>query len=665
MGRKGFSVVVVAVLCLAFRPANAKETKAADVPLRIVSPADGALLDSFLTAILRWQYPWRGSAPFPFLNINLKVSMHSDMSGPIVDIDLRDHQTAYRVALVPETTYYWQVTPVEVVDGKNRFYPAFSATAHFTTGRPTNDFKADDRVRYRNPREGAHWQYMSPVEFEAVEPVSPWYEVKAYRTTPPPRLDAIRQQLPMPVWENHPEALDAYWYCWGTMLRVWTYAPESADHQAVGNLIGIRTWGPWGSTMVWDTCFMLHFARYGAQAYPFITGLDNCYARQHENGFICRESDRDNREVYVVFPVNPPLFAWTEWEYYRIANDRERLNRILLPIVKHYEWWMRYQRRENGLYWVEGHNEADDSPRNTHMHYAVSATSYQGLAALYLSKIAREVGRGDLAAFFEVQHREIGNLVNVSFWDENHGIYNDLAEDRRFITELQPGAFCKHVHIFWPLMAGFVPPERQGRVVNELKNPASFNRRNGIASLSADSKGYNAENGQYWLGAVWPPTQCMVQEGLKAVGESELLFGLAEKYFNACIETYLNEKTIHENMAPDKPAGCGVSDFVGWGGIGPVANLIEYMLGLDIDAPRRTITWRIRRTEKHGLQNLQFGDFKVDVLCDARASASDPCRVTITSGGSFTLKVQLGNEVTERMIVSGTQQFEIGGKVVR
>ena len=78
--------------------------------------------------------------------------------------------------------------------------------------------------------------------------------------------------------------------------------------------------------MVLDTAFILQFARYGQAGYPFITALDNCYARQHENGFICRESDRENREVYVIYPVNPPLFSWAEWEYYRLSGDKNPLH---------------------------------------------------------------------------------------------------------------------------------------------------------------------------------------------------------------------------------------------------------------------------------------------------------------------------------------------------
>jgi glycogen debranching enzyme len=410
--------------------------------------------------------------------------------------------------------------------------------------------------------------------------------------------------------------------------------------------------------MIFDTCFMVHFARYGHQAYPFITGLDNVYARQHENGYICRESDRDNREVSSGFPVNPPLLSWAEWENYQITGDKDRLRAVFLPLVKHYEWWMTYQRRENGLYWTHGLQEADDSPRNALMHAAVSATSYQGLAAQCLAKIAGEIGRQHMQEFFLAQNEELKQLVNRWFWDAAHGIYNDLDKDGQPITELQPGVFCKHVHMFWPLLAGFATPERAAGMVQELKNPASFNRLTGVPSLSADSAGYNNDNGQYWRGAVWPPTQCMVQEGLKQTRHWDDLRELAEKYHRACVADYQHQHTLRENMAPDKILGCGAPDFVGWAGIGPVANLIEYVLGFEIDAPHRIITWTIRQNERHGLTNLQLDDFTVDLIAEA-AQDHPPRRITVASGGSFTLRLRAGNHVVEQQITAGTQTIEI------
>ena len=180
--------------------------------------------------------------------------------------------------------------------------------------------------------------------------------------------------------------------------------------------------------------------------------------------------------------------------------------------------------------------------------------------------MAAEIGREDMRDFFVAQNKELEQLVNRFFWDESHRIYNDLDRDGRPITELQPQVFCKHVHMFWPLMAGFATPDRATGMVMELKNPASFNRLTGVPSLSADSAGYNTENGQYWRGIVWPPTQCMVQEGLEQTGHLDDLQRLAEKYHRAvCVADYQNQKTLRENMAPDTILGWPVSPILSAG----------------------------------------------------------------------------------------------------
>jgi glycogen debranching enzyme len=498
------------------------------------------------------------------------------------------------------------------------------------------------------------------VQVAAQEPLSPWFDRKSYSGAPPPAFEAIRPRLPVPVLEADDGLIGMYWYCWKTLFSSsWLFPPTAPDHQAVANLLGARDWGMGGSTVVWDTCFMLHFARYANPAYPFITALDNCYARQHDNGFICREADAQNREVYWQFPLNPPLFAWTEWENYRISGDIERLRRVLMPVVKHYEWWMKYQRRVNGLYWNDGYNEADDSPRNKLEYYTASAASYQALAALYLARIAREVRRPDLEAFFTTEHAAIGKQVNTHFWDARHSIYNDLAHDGRFITELEPGVFCKHVHMFWPLIAEVADRRGVEGTIAELSNPKSFDRSSGVPSLSADSRGYR-EDGQYWRGAVWPPMQCMVQEGLRLNGEWARARSLAEKYLRALLTAFQSQKSIYENLAPDSPKGYGGNEFVGWGGIGPVSNLIEYTLGLQVDAPGKTIEWHIERTDRHGIQNLGFGHYAVHLICERRESAQSACHIEVESDGEFTLKVILQGKVTSHAIKKGGNTLVVG-----
>lgn len=65
----------------------------AEQPLRLVSPANAAVLESFLTAVLRWDYPARPAtvSPMPFLHVNLQVADNLEYSAPLVNVDLNDN----------------------------------------------------------------------------------------------------------------------------------------------------------------------------------------------------------------------------------------------------------------------------------------------------------------------------------------------------------------------------------------------------------------------------------------------------------------------------------------------------------------------------------------------------------------------------------------------
>src|SRR6266702_644471 len=613
----------------------------------------------FLSGSLHWEYPSKevGNTIFHYSGVKLEISMDEKMLDPICVATLPEDVEVLKVALAPTTTYYWRINTLD----KQGNVSGEQSEGTFTTSSPVIDPTQSDAVRYMNPRVGAHWVEISKdngiVPFARLEPLSPWYSKKSYLGAPPPSFAQIEKTLPAPVLDSDSELVDLYWYCWKTFFNVWLFPPSAPDHQAVANLVGSKSWGAWGSTMVWDSAFILHFARYDHHAYPTITAFDNCYARQHENGFICRESDSQNRELYARFPLNPALFSWGEWDYFQISGDMERLKDVLVPIVKHYEWWMKYQRRPNGLYWTDGFNEADDSPRNDVMYYSVSASAYQALAALYISKIAHQVNREDLVTFFQAEHRSLGEVVRSRFWDEKHAIYNDLTKSSSFITELEPGVLCKHCHMFWPMMAEIADQKGIDGLIAELSNPRSFDLTSGVPSLSADSKGFRAD-GQYWHGSVWPPIQCMVQEGLRANGRWELAQKLAEKYLTAVLEAFRSEKSIAENLAPNSPTGHGAKDFVGWGGIGPISNLIEFILGFRVDAPKKRLEWRIQRLDRHGIKKLPVGEISASLICDTRKRAEDPCHITVESDGEFVLSITSGEKTQMYPIKRGMSEFQ-------
>lgn len=611
----------------------------------VIRPASGGPVTTPLSATLAWS-DCPGASSY-----QLALSL-AGVRKPVLETRGLEEPVC-RVAVRPNSSYEWRVCAVDS-SGKTI---ARSEVSEFTTPGTAPSEVTDFRTLFAGVHPGSHWQAMEEIPADPTARISPWFDKKRFDHQPPPTMHQVKDKLPVPVWDGHEDLIGMYWYAWDTLFSVWLFAPKSADHMAVSNLIGLPSWGPWGSTMVWDTAFILQFARYGHWAYPFITGLDNCYARQHENGFICRESDSNNREVYVIYPANPPLLAWAEWQYYQATGDCERLRSVFLPLVKQYEWYMLYQRRSNGLYWSNTFQEADDSPRNALVHSAVSTTAIQAMSADILARMAGIIGRRDMAQWFDKESATLKNMVNASFWDEDHKLYNDLGTDGKPITVTEKGGVCKHVHMFWPMLAGIATTERCGELARHLADPRSFNRASGTASLSADSAGYNKENGSYWKGAVWPPTQYMAIKGLEVCGNESLAFELASKYVNAALTAFRKQGDITEYLAPDRPEGHGCGKFVGWGGLAPIALLFEDLIGVRVSAPSNTLTWRVRQLERHGIENLRFGDRVVSIICGPRASKEDPCSISVVSDGDFRFVVELPWGSFTRSIHRGRQEL--------
>jgi hypothetical protein len=155
----------------------------------------------------------------------------------------RGDVTTYALPLVPNTTYEWTLQPT---DAQGR--PTVAAgRGRLTTGAIRLVQDASNAEMYKNPRLKARYSPFPPMPFVAAEPLSPWYDVKRYAMAPPPKLEDIKDRLPQPVFNGHPEILETYWYCWKTFLGVWNYAPLHPDHQAIANINGCPTWAGGGA----------------------------------------------------------------------------------------------------------------------------------------------------------------------------------------------------------------------------------------------------------------------------------------------------------------------------------------------------------------------------------------------------------------------------------
>ena len=181
-----------------------------------------------------------------------------------------------------------------------------------------------------------------------------YFAKKSYTDTPLSQFEKIRDKIPIPILDNDPGLLDTYWKCWELAMnkakKPYPGSPFVSNYidEAFSDNI-----------FQWDTHFMLMFWNYIYYIFPAIESHDNFYCRQHENGYICREiHEQDGEDFYydgkennaLTNTINPPLFPWVEYEYYKISGDDSRF-KLIIPVLEKYGDWID-NNRTRGKTWI-------------------------------------------------------------------------------------------------------------------------------------------------------------------------------------------------------------------------------------------------------------------------------------------------------------------------
>jgi hypothetical protein len=464
--------------------------------------------------------------------------------------------------------------------------------------------------------------------------------------------------LPRPFWEGHEDAIDCY-------RKVWELAfanlrrPEPGSG-FVANFIDTAFND---CLFMWDSAFILLFARYGRRAFDFQRTLDNLYASQHPDGFICREigilDGRDRFERFDATSTGPNVMPWTEWEHYGDTADLDRLARVFPVLVAYHRWLRRHRTWRDGTYWTSGLGSGmDNQPRfperpgggrgwperlTYHGHAVwIDICLQQLLSADLLLRMADTLGRLPEVDDLREERERLFRTVNERLWNEETAFYHDELADGTLSDVQTVGAY-------WALLAGAVPQERIPPFVGQLEDPRRFKRPHRVPSLSADHPEYR-EDGGYWLGGVWPPTNYMILCGLDRAGYNDLAHEISREDLDHVVRAFEETGTLWENYAPEEaaPGSPAKDNFVGWSGLTPVAGLFEYVLGLRADAPNGRLLWDVRLLETHGISGYPFDrDGVVDLSCAARASAGEEPRIEAHSTAPLDLVVRwAGGEKT-------------------
>lgn len=499
---------------------------------------------------------------------------------------------------------------------------------------------------------------IASAQYEDTNVRGKYFLKKTFTESVIPIFDASKDKLPSPILDNNPEYIELYWKTWQLAFDHYKNPPQSSPF--VSAYID-EAFAP--NIFQWDTFFMLMFARYANHIFPAIQSLDNFYCRQYENGYICREIVEATGEDFVYegreHTVNPPLFSWAEMESFRVTGDRSRF-KIVLPVLEKYaEWLEKYRKKENtkhNLYWQTGLGSGmDNTPRNgsgwvdmsvqmVMMYNDMSEMCNQILKDPTLeTELKHELYKK--SNLFKDKANQISNLINKFMWNEEDGMYYDVDDEGNQLK-------CKTVAGFWPMLAGVADKNQADKLLQNLKDPQTFWRKIPFPSLSADDKHFKAE-GEYWLGSVWAPTNVMIIKGLDKFGvENDLAYKFnefatlaAEEYLKGIYEVYKKTGTIWENYSSEAytRGSWSRSDFVGWSGCGPIQLLIENIIGLRPDGLNNSLTWHLTRIDKHGIENLKFGNVTVTLVAEKREKVTSPIKINVQCDNDFELNVEHGN----------------------
>ena len=532
----------------------------------------------------------------------------------------------------------------------------------------------------------------------AKEETGTYFAKKAYEAKPLPKFAELQSQLPSPIYDDNPVLVRLYWKAWELAFRNFNEpAPQSGF---VSQFIDASFNQ---NIFLWDSCFMTMFCNYAYPLVPGISSLDNFYAKQHEDGEICREIVRKTgldfdywvnhedkpllsrwgwpgydemmgiaRSAPVVYQgrtipsPNPkltldaldhPILAWAELEHYRVTGDKDRLEKVWQPLVHYYAALQLYLRQGNGLY-ITDWASMDNSPRNAYLKNGgtgIDISSEMVLFARQLSEIALMLGKDSEARAYDAEADQLAAAINQAMWDEKRKFYFDLTLEGERAPVMTIAAY-------WTLLAGVASSPQAADLVAELKNPETFGRPNLVPTLAANQAGY-VPLGGYWRGSVWAPTVTMVIRGLERYGYSDLAREIALNHLELVAHVYEKTGTIWENYAPDHPqhGNEAKADFVGWGGIGPIAYFFEYAIGLRPDAAHNRLVWRIEPGGRRGCERFRFNGHVVSLIAGPATPGSKAEIIQVESDAPFELQAYYQGASRTFPVKAGKQAFDITG----
>jgi len=237
--------------------------------------------------------------------------------------------------------------------------------------------------------------------------------------------------------------------------------------------------------------------------------------------------------------------------------------------------WEENAKGEQRAKWESGQDDLptwDDVPFNnesgTLTMNCVDLNSLYALDAWCLSQIASLLSKHDDSESYLTEYEKMKELINTHLWNQREGFYLDRFWDGRFSTR-------RAASNFYPLLARIPDEPRARLMVNKhLLNPKEFFGEYMIPTISRDDPAFKDQ--QYWRGTIWPPTNYLVYQGLKAYGFDAVASEFANKSSALFLQSWKNFGLCPENFN-SRTGEAGGERYQSWGPLFALMALEEYI----------------------------------------------------------------------------------------
>ncbi len=270
----------------------------------------------------------------------------------------------------------------------------------------------------------------------------------------------------------------------------------------------------------------------------------------------------------------------------------------------------------------------------------VDLNSLYALDAYCLAQIANIL---DLSEDYEIylgEYEEMKELINRLLWNEREGFYFDRHWNGRFSGR-------KAVSNFFPLIAR-IPDDKQALLmIRRLLDPKEFWGDYVLPTISRDDPLFKEQlkEQQSWRGTIWPPTNYLVYQGLKAYGFDVVATEFALKSSELFLRSWQNFQICPENF-DSRTGEAGGQRYQSWGPLFALIGIEEY---LDF-TPWEGFRFGILSPEKKGkLERLaiQGRHYQVEVSRSSTKLIEEGKDILKADGGAvFRHFLYSGNEVS-------------------